>query len=54
MKFEARIVLEVDPDANFLEVSDINSCIEILELLENLIHDTDDVSILTCEVNTYD
>ena len=48
MKFEARIVLEVDPDANFLEVSDINSCVEILELLENLIHDTDDVSILTC------
>tara|TARA_B100000780_G_C20815353_1_gene323924 strand:- start:205 stop:369 length:165 start_codon:yes stop_codon:yes gene_type:complete len=54
MKFEARIVLEVDPEANFLEVSDTNSCVEILELLENLIYDTDDIFILNCEVNTHD
>ena len=53
MKFEARLVLEVDPGANFLEVSDTNCCVEVLELLEDLIYDTDDIVILNCEVNTY-
>ena len=49
-----KFVLEVDPDANFLEVSDTNSCVEVLELLEGLIYDTDDIIILNCEVNAHD
>jgi len=54
MKFEARLVLEIHPDANFLEVSKDNACVVVLELLDDLIYDTDDIILTNCEVNTYD
>ena len=49
MKFEINIVLEVDPEANFLETFGDNT--EVLsELVQNYLYDIDDVTILDCEV----
>jgi HJR/Mrr/RecB family endonuclease len=50
MKFEARLVLTVDPDANFIEadLSEMERVIE--ELLSIAIYDIDDVILEECEV----
>lgn len=49
MRFEINIILEVDPDANFLETFGDNT--EVLsELVQNYLYDIDDVTILDCEV----
>lgn len=50
MKFEARLVLTVDPDANFIEadLSEMERVIE--ELLSAAIYDIDDVILEECEV----
>ena len=49
MKFEINIVLEVDPEANFLETFGDNTEV-ISELVQNYLYDIDDVTILDCEV----
>tara|TARA_R110001632_G_scaffold133643_1_gene248215 strand:- start:1678 stop:1842 length:165 start_codon:yes stop_codon:yes gene_type:complete len=54
MRFEARLILDVDTDANFLEVDYSDNCRVIDELLQGLIYDTDDIEIINCEVNTHD
>jgi len=49
MKFEIHMILEVDPDANFLETFGDNT--EVLsELIQDSIYDIDDIKILECEV----
>lgn len=49
MKFEVHMVLEVDPDANFLETFGDNR--EVMsEIMNDLIYDLDDVKIIQCEV----
>jgi len=50
MKFEVRLVLTVDPDANFIEadLSEIERVIQ--ELLSVAIYDIDDVILEECEV----
>lgn len=50
MRFEARLVLTVDPDANFIEadLSEIERVIQ--ELLSVAIYDIDDVILEECEV----
>ena len=49
MRFEINILLEVDPDANFLETFGDNT--EVLsELVQNYLYDIDDITILDCEV----
>ena len=50
MKFEARLVLTVDPDANFIEadLSEMERVIE--ELLSAAMYDIDDVILEECEV----
>jgi len=49
MKFDIHIVLQVDPDANFLETFGDNTEV-ISELIQDSIYDIDDVKILECEV----
>lgn len=49
MKFEIHMVLEVDPDANFLETFGDNREV-ISEMMNDLIYDLDDVKIIQCEV----
>jgi hypothetical protein len=49
MKFEVHMVLEVDPDANFLETFGDNREV-ISEMMNDLIYDLDDVKIIQCEV----
>jgi len=50
MKFEVRLSLTVDPDANFIEadLSEMERVIE--ELLSIAIYDIDDVILEECEV----
>lgn len=50
MKFEARLVLTVDPDANFIEadLSEMERVIE--ELISAVVYDIDDVILEECEV----
>lgn len=43
------MVLEVDPDANFLETFGDNREV-ISEMMNDLIYDLDDVKIIQCEV----
>lgn len=49
VKFEIHIILEVDPDANFLETYGDNTDV-VSELVQDSIYDIDDVKILNCEV----
>ena len=53
MVYELNITIEVDKDANFLEVSG-NNCDVIKELVTLALYDTDDVTITECEVIKYD
>jgi hypothetical protein len=49
MRFEINILLEVDPEANFLETFGDNTDV-IAELVKNYLYDIDDTTILDCEV----
>lgn len=50
MKFEARLVLTVDPDANFIE-ADLSEMERVIqELLSVAMYDIDDVILEECEV----
>lgn len=49
MKFEINILLEVDPDANFLETYGDNTDV-ISELIQDSLYDIDDIVVLDCEV----
>jgi hypothetical protein len=49
MKFEINILLEVDPEANFLETFGDNTDV-VAELVKNYLYDIDDTTILDCEV----
>ena len=50
MKFEARLVLTVDPDANFIE-ADLSEMERVIqEILSVAIYDIDDVILEECEV----
>lgn len=50
MKFEARLVLTVDPDANFIE-ADLSEMERVIqELLSVAVYDIDDVILEECEV----
>ena len=51
MLFELTMLLDVDPEANFLEVDNRFNCQVITELILNAMHDIDDVTINNCEVN---
>ena len=54
MEYEIEIKIKVDKNANFLEV-DIKNNVEVIKQLTlNSMYDIDDITILRCEVNTYD
>lgn len=49
MRYDIHVVLEVDPDANFLEVYSDN--IEVIaELVTDALYDIDDTIVIDCEV----
>lgn len=50
MRFEARLVLTIDPDANFIEADMAEMERVIQELLSTAIYDIDDVILEECEV----
>tara|TARA_R110000868_G_scaffold97961_2_gene269564 strand:+ start:3963 stop:4127 length:165 start_codon:yes stop_codon:yes gene_type:complete len=54
MRFEVIITINVDPDANFLEVDDRYNLSVIQEMIEDCIYDIDDVTIENCEVKKDD
>jgi hypothetical protein len=49
MKFEINILIEVDPDANFLETYGDNTDV-VSELIQDSLYDIDDIVVLDCEV----
>ena len=51
MEYEIVLNIQVDPEANFLEVDNRFNCQVITELILNAMHDIDDVTINNCEVN---
>lgn len=50
MRFEARLVLTVDPEANFIEVDMAEMERVVEELLTAAIYDIDDVILEECEI----
>lgn len=50
MRFEVKINLFVDREANFLEVDDAESLRVIRDLIKDALYDIDDIEILECEV----
>jgi len=51
MKFEVKVYIKVDPEANFLEVDDEEILRVIRELFVDMIYDIDDVKLVSCEVS---
>jgi len=51
--YEVSINIQVDEDANFLEVSGDN-CNVIKDLIKSALYDIDDVTITKCEVIKHD
>tara|TARA_R100001443_G_scaffold5357_2_gene14134 strand:- start:1413 stop:1601 length:189 start_codon:yes stop_codon:yes gene_type:complete len=51
--YEVSINIQVDEDANFLEVSGDN-CNVIKDLIRSALYDIDDVTITKCEVIKHD
>jgi|TARA_R110000822_G_scaffold85095_1_gene199437 hypothetical protein len=54
MRFEVIITINVDPDANFLEVDQRYNLSVISELIQDCLYDIDDITVETCEVKTDD
>lgn len=52
--YEVLLKIQVDPDANFLEVDGIYNSQVIKELVINSVYDIDDIEVVKCEVNKYD
>ena len=50
MRFEIRLTIDVDPEANFLEVDDEEVLRVIKELFVDLVYDVDDMKLRSCEV----
>lgn len=54
MRFESRLILTVDPEANFIE-ADMSEMERVLqELLSVAVYDIDDIVLEECEVTQYD
>ena len=54
MRFESRLVLTVDPEANFIEADLEETERVIQELLSIAVYDIDDVILEECEVTQND
>ena len=54
MQFEGRLVLTVDPDANFIEADRVEMERVLEELLSIAIYDIDDLVLEQCEVTQND
>lgn len=52
MRYEVRLVLEVDEEAPWLEIGDTTNCDTLEDLLRDLIYDLDDITIRSIEVDT--
>jgi|TARA_R110001583_G_scaffold47350_5_gene148377 hypothetical protein len=50
MDYEIIIKVSVDPDANFLEVGEINNSNVIKQVVSDCLYDIDDLEIKECEV----
>jgi|TARA_R110000796_G_scaffold43302_1_gene106418 hypothetical protein len=53
MAYEINITIQVDKDANFLEISGDN-CDVIKELITLSLYDIDDINVTECEVTNRD
>ena len=54
MRFECRLVITVDPEANFLEVDRVEMERVLEEILSVAVYDIDDVVLDQCEVTQND
>ena len=52
MAYEINITIQVDKDANFLEISGDN-CDVIKELITLSLYDIDDINVTDCEVKQH-
>lgn len=52
--YEVLLTIQVDPDANFLEVDGNYNSLVVKELILNSVYDIDDLEIIKCEVNKHD
>ncbi len=50
MQYEIVINIDVDKDANFLEVGDVNSLESVKDLINNVFYDLDDITVNEIEV----
>ncbi len=54
MRFELNLIIDVDPDANFLEVDPNYNLAVIGEVIQDHLYDIDDVTVTECEVTRND
>ena len=54
MEYEVILNIKVDPTCNYLEVDDNESSRVVLELIEDIIYETDDLNIDKIEVTRLD
>lgn len=50
MKFRIELIVEVDPEAPFLELGDYDNCLTIYEIVEDFVYDQDYMKIDHLEV----
>jgi len=50
MEYDLTLKINIDADANFISVDEINSSGMVLELFQDIIYDLDDVVLINCEV----
>ncbi len=54
MEYEIILNIKIDPFCNYLEVDDIESSRVVLELIQDMLHEMDDLSIENMEVTRRD
>jgi len=54
MEYEIILSIKIDPSCNYLEVDDIESSRVVLELVQNMLHEIDDLSVEKMEVTRRD
>jgi len=54
MEYEIILNIKIDPSCNYLEVDDIESSRVVLELVQDMLHEIDDLIVEKIEVTRLD
>jgi hypothetical protein len=54
LRYEVTVNIKVEPDANFFESDPRYNLNVIQELIQDVLYDLDDITVINCEVKTDD